>query len=304
MINAKTFAMNYKYLFLLLFIFATFACKKDETESKKEESAGPKLVFRMKMDPNQERLDGYGNISSVPAGHGAQTPDFKSISAHYIELAPNAYTQVGDGEVVYHGPETTEGGSTAVIFDQLKKVSHGEVVFSKPLSTVSPGEYNWVRVSVTYQNYDVEFSANGHDLKGTISSFVGFNTYITSHTVKTKTVAVNGNKSQGYWAWETPAIGNYFPATTVEGQAPGTTVPNPLAASSPIPTGSCLVTGGFATPFVITGNETEDIIIDLSFSVNNSFEWIDAAGNDTFEPLDGDTVVDMGLRGLIPIVVQ
>ena len=300
--------MNYKHLIFALIIGGTFACKKDEPapepEPIVEDNSGPKLIFRMKMDPNQARLDGYGNPEAVPAGHGAQTPDFKSISAHYIELSPFAYTQVGEGEVIYHGPETTVGGSTAVIFDQLKKVAHGEVVFSKPLSQIAPGTYNWARVSVTYQNYDVDFRANGFDLKGTMASFVGFNTYITSHKVKTKTVAVNANKSQGYWAWETPAIGTFYPATTVEGQAPGTTVPNPLAASSPIPTGSCLVTGGFATPFVLTGNETEDIIIDLSFSINNSFEWTDAAGNNIYEPLDGDVVVDMGLRGLIPIVVQ
>ncbi|PKR81940.1 hypothetical protein CW751_00975 [Brumimicrobium salinarum] len=296
--------MNYKHLIFALIIGGVVSCDKDKNEPLPEENSGPKLIFRMKMDPNQERLDGFGNPATIPAGHAAQTPDFNSISAHYIELAPSAYTQVGDGEVIYHGAETTEGGDNAVIFDKLKKVAHGETVFSKPLSQITPGNYNWARVSVTYQNYDVDFRANGYDLKGTIASFVGFNTYITSHKVKTKTVNVNANKLQGYWAWETPAIGSFYPATVVQGQAPGTTVPNPLAQSSPIPTGSCLVTGGFETPFTVTGNESEDIIIDLSFSVNNSFEWSDAAGNDIYEPLDGDTVVDMGLRGLIPIVVQ
>jgi len=296
--------MNYKYLIFALIIGGLFSCEKDKPEPAPVDNSGPKLIFRMKMDPNQERLDGYGKLESVPVGHGAQTPDFKSISAHYIELSPNKFTQVGEGQVIYHGPETSVGGSPAVIFDQLKKVGHGEVVFSKPLSEITAGEYNWARVSVTYQNYDVDFRANGFDLKGTIASFVGFNTYITSHKVKTKTVDVNANKLQGYWAWETPAIGGVYPATIEEGQSQGTTVPNPLTGTSDIPAGSCLVTGGFETPFIITGNETEDIIIDLSFSVNNSFEWSDANGNNVFEPLDGDKVVDMGLRGLIPKVVQ
>lgn len=296
--------MNYKHFIFALIIGGTFACNKDHPEPEPTEDTGPKLIFRMKMDANQDRVDAFGQPATVPSGHGAQTPNFKSISAHYIELAPNAFTQIGEGDVVYHGIETTAGGSTAVDFDQLKKVGNGEVIYSKPLSQITPGDYNYARVSITYQNYDVDFRANGYDLTGTIASFVGFNTYISSHTVKTKTVAVNANKSQGYWAWETPAIGTVYPATVIEGQAPGTTVPNPLHASSPIPPGSCLVTGQFQTPFTVTGNETEDIIIDLSFSVNKSFEWTDAADNNIFEPLDGDTVVDMGLRGLIPIVVE
>ena len=52
---------------------------------------------------------------------------------------------------------------------------------------------------------------------------------------------------------------------------------------------------------MITGNETEDIEIVVSLSTNQSFEWIDN-GDGYFEPAAGDVVVDMGIRGLIPIV--
>jgi hypothetical protein len=128
---------------------------------------------------------------------------------------------------------------------------------------------------------------------------VGANTYINSYTIKNETIAVNGNKLQGYWGFETNLQG----VPVSEGQAPGTTVPNPIAATSAIPAGSCLVTGVFDTPLVITGNETEDKTIQCSISINNSFEWSDAAGNNIYEPLDGDTVVDMGVRGLIPIIL-
>jgi len=79
-------------------------------------------------------------------------------------------------------------------------------------------------------------------------------------------------------------------------------VPNPIHAFSPVPAGSCLVTGEFETPFEITGNETEDIVIICSVSINNSFEWIDNNANGTYEPTEGDTVIDMGVRGLIPMV--
>jgi hypothetical protein len=91
-----------------------------------------------------------------------------------------------------------------------------------------------------------------------------------------------------------------------DGQSAKTTVvnPNPL---SPIPAGSCLVTGqfyktgmGINQPLVITGSETSDIIITVSLSTNKSFEWTEVGTPDgLFQPEAGETVVDMGLRGVI-----
>jgi hypothetical protein len=123
--------------------------------------------------------------------------------------------------------------------------------------------------------------------------------YITSFLVKNQSVAVNANKSQGYWAFESIA-------GVQTGQSPSgsTTVPNPLASTSPIPAGSCVVTGQFANPFSITGNEKNDITVIMSLSINKSFEWKDLNGNGKWDvdPGSGEDVVDMGLRGLIPIV--
>ena len=86
------------------------------------------------------------------------------------------------------------------------------------------------------------------------------------------------------------------------GQSSGTTVVNPLFNSSPIPAGSCVVTGQFASTLHITGSETEDLTIVVSLSTNDSFEWVEHGGNAVYEPLQGDTVVDMGIRGMIPLV--
>jgi hypothetical protein len=108
---------------------------------------------------------------------------------------------------------------------------------------------------------------------------------------------VNDDKLQGYWAFESQG-------TMTRGQAPvgATTVVNPLFASSPIPAGSCLVTGAFEAPLVLNGDETEDVTVILSVSTNQSFEWTDPDGNGQYDPLDGDVPVDMGLRGLRAIV--
>jgi hypothetical protein len=126
---------------------------------------------------------------------------------------------------------------------------------------------------------------------------VGYNTYITTHYINDNPFAVNGNRLQGYWAFALDG----FPYTLL-GQAPAgaTTVPNPIAATSPIPTGSCVVTGKFAENLNITGEETGDVVITLSLSINKSFEWQEVTADSKFEPAIGENVVDMGLRGLIP----
>lgn len=134
-----------------------------------------------------------------------------------------------------------------------------------------------------------------------MASFIGYNTYISNYTVRNQSVAVNANKLQGYWGFE--VINPPIATAPVTGQAPpgATTVPNPLFATSEIPPGSCVVTGAFATPLTITGSETSDMVITVSLSTNNSFEWLDN-GDGIYEPGVGDVVVDMGVRGMIPIV--
>ena len=168
--------------------------------------------------------------------------------------------------------------------------------YSIPISQVDPGSYEWLRVSLTYQNYEIDMKVLGLDITGTVASFVGYNTYISQLILNDSTVLVNDDRLQGFWAVETA-----FSLDTGQAPSGATTVPNPIFASSPIPQGSCLVTGQFANDLVITGNETEDIVVTISVSTNNSFEWTDD-GDGIFEPLEGDQVVDMGLRGLLPIV--
>jgi hypothetical protein len=296
---------SFRFLtFLILAFFFVCSCKKNEDiNNEPENTEGPKLIFKVKIDGDQQRLDNLGQPAGIPQGNAAQTPVFNTIAAHYIELSQSAFVQVGEGEVLYHAPETDQGGDLAIDFSQSNIVENGETMFSTPLANLAPGSYQYARVSIVYQNYDVEFRANDMDFQATLASFVGYNTYISTHTVNQMEDQVNGNRLQGYWAWETHS-NQFLPEPILEtGQAPATTVPNPIAGTSPIPSGSCLVTGEIENELLITGDETSDIIVELSFSVNNSFEWEDTNGNDLFEPLDGESVVDMGLRGLIAKVL-
>lgn len=293
--------MNRLLPLFALAAIALFSCTKDDPEVEVvEPTAGPRLVLKFRFDSTQARLNAFGLTSTLPVGHEAQCPQFNRMSAHYAEFAPQAFTALGSGDVVYHAPETNAGGGTAIDHDLSLEVPEGGEFLNIALSDLDTGTYNWLRVSLAYQNYDIRFSAFGTPLQGTIASFIGYNTYIGAYQIMDSNVHVNGNRTQGYWGFEVDDPPFAIPVYT--GQAPGTTVVNPLFATSPIPVGTCVVTGQFASPLHITGGETEDVVITVSLSTNDSFEWVEHGGNSMFEPLQGDTVVDMGIRGMIPIV--
>jgi hypothetical protein len=295
--------MRHSHLLLLLFLaLGLVSCTKEDADPPVEDptDGGPRLILKFRFDSTQVRLNNLGGASTVPAGRGAQSPRFNRMSAHYVEFAPTATTQLGQGDVVYFAPETTMGGANAIDHDLGLNVADGQAFVNIPLSDLGPGTYQWLRVSLAYQNYDVRFYYNDVGYLGTIASFIGYNTYISSFLVHDSTLTVNANKPQGYWAFEVqdPPI----PTPVTEGQAPGTTVVNPIFNTSPIPAGSCVVTGAFQAPVTITGNETADVVITVSLSTNKSFEWTELDGDNKFEPVNGETVVDMGIRGMLPIV--
>lgn len=283
-----------KKLVLLFVLFALImSCGEDQDDNL---SASPQLIIKLNFNPNQERLGNLGEPAIIPDGNAAQSPTIERISANYIEFAPTATTLLGEGEVVYVGAETDAGGAMAIDFQQAIFAGDDEVFLSIPLSEVQAGSYEWVRVSLSYQEGNIQvLTENVGEVTGRLASFVGYNNYITEFDLNGSAITVNDDVLQGFWAFE--ALG-----FTAQGQAPegATTVPNPLFDTSPVPQGSCVVTGEFATPFTLTGNETQDVEVTLSFSINNSFEWTEVNEDGKYEPSAGEQVVDMGLRGLIP----
>lgn len=313
--------MKHFFLSIALVLPFVFSCKKEgctdpqatnyNSEAKKDNGSctfleeEPYLIVKIHFDSLQPRLDNLGQPATIPAEHSAQSPIFQGLSAHYLELAETKYTALGAGKIVYRGAETTAGGDNACDFSKAVVKGNNEVFVKIPLKDIAKGNYEWLRVSVTYQNYDIKFRAAGMMNVGRLASFVGWNTYISSYKIKQETKTLNSNKLQGYWGFETNILGTNY---TYEGQAAGTTVVNPLFDTSPVPAGSCIVTGQFinasgtATPLVITGNEKSNIEMTLSFSVNKSFEWFDKDQDGYFDPNDGDYPVDMGLRGVQVVV--
>lgn len=281
-----------KSIIALLVMFVLITGCKDKNESE------PMLIFKYTFDENGERLDNFGEPAVIPAGNAAQTPQFNKLGVHSIELINYVLSLPTSSTVIYQGETVSVNGETAIDFDNEKLVEEGEVLVKIPLKDIEPGTYTYLRNSLGYQNYNIDFIYNDptyglFELNGEFASFVGFRTYIKNYTVGGETISVNENKMQGYWGFH---LSNPIP-TTLTGQSPTTTVPNPLDDVSPIPLGSCLVTGAFETPLEITGNETEDIVVNVAITINNSFEWQDTNPDGKYEPTE-EAVVDMGTRGL------
>lgn len=303
--------MQKYFLFLLAFTLFSAGCKKD---GNNKNNSTAKIKFKFKFDPNQERLNNLGQPSTIPSGHAAQTPDFRGLSAHFIELVKDEFVAVQAGEMVYKGTETTTGGNKAINFDEAIVSDENIVFLEVPIKDINPGTYEHIRVSVTYQQLDIKYDVTNipglsgttlSDESGRMDVFVGYNTYITNVKPIEKTQTVNANKLQGFWAFETDLKSPYNNYNTLSsGQSPAgaTTVVNPFASTAPIAEGSCLVSGSFDKTLNITGDETEDIEVTLSFSIKNSVEWKDNNGNGKMDVDVGNNsvepMVDMGLRGL------
>jgi hypothetical protein len=298
---------------LSVIILFFVSCKKDDTITSNTNTAN--LIFKFKFDPTQVRLNNIGAVSTIPVGNAAQNPTMNKMSAHYLELTPTALTALGSGAVLYKAAETVAGGASAIDFSKATLVANNEIFLSIPIKNVAVGTYEYLRVSLAYQNLDVSFHLDtiinattiSQDFPTTVAGFIGFNTYITGFTIKNQTIPINANKMQGFWGAETSGTILGFPfSNTTTGQAPAnaTTVVNPIFATSPVPQGSCLVTGAFAggNKLKITGAETNDIVVVVSLSTNKSFEWTDTDGDGKWDATKGERVVDMGLRGMIPTI--
>lgn len=304
-------------LCIIMYAFTVSCTKIDNGEVSEA-----KLIFRYRFDSTQQRLNSMGVPSSLASGYAAQSPTVKRMGVHYVELSPDVNTPFGQGEVLFRGPETNTGGESAIDFDQASYFRNHEVFFAIPLQDIPPGEYEWLRIEPT----GMDFSVNCHidttftiindtsqivkvidqDQAGILASFIGYDTYINTLTLNSQTLTVDSNRKQGFWAFETTISGEGFSEIyTSTGQSfpGGTTVVNPIHDSSPVPEGSGVITAAFAPgKLVITGNETENIIVEVALSTNQSFEWKEIIANGKWDPWKSEPVVDMGIRGMIPLI--
>ena len=297
------------------------SCNKDDDDNPNTTGDQDyKLNITFVMDADADRLDNLGNPATMPAGNAGQNPDFETLGIHFMGLYQDQFTPYANGVTLFSSPTTEEGGDSAIDFENQLFLTDSDDQFSIPLANIAAGTYEYFRSSLGFQKYNITYNLGGAsstnpdwpdgisddiDVDGTLASFLGFNNYITNYTIANESVTVNGNKLQGYFGLESNGeIAGFSFSEVNEGYAPQTTVPNPINATSPVPAGSCVVTGKFPSALTIPENPTEDINVQVVISINKSFEWEDGNGNNKYEPILGEEVVDMGTRGVFPSVVD
>lgn len=292
-----------------LIVFALISCTREPAMD-----TSVRLIFRVRFDSTMDRLNNLGIPASVPAGHGAQHPVINAMAVDYIELLPGRNTPLSAGAVIYKTDITYLGGDSATDFSRLVPAGHNEVFFATRLNNIAPGEYEWLRVGFAYLNTTIAFRVDStvndstevhNDFIGNLTYFLGAKTYIGTYSVKSQQLVLDTNKVQGYWGFEGLISGDKISEVIVrEGQSDegATTVVNLLHDTSPLPPGSGIVTAAFAPgKLVITGAETENIVVELAISVNKSFEWKEQIENGKWDVLK-EPIVDMGLRGMNPTI--
>lgn len=296
--------MKYYFPVFLLTIFLFFSCS--DNESSEPNVTNSNLIFKIKFNSSQERLDSFGQIADIPNGNAAQSPNISLTSIHYIELVPNENTQFGEGEIVYRGAETDAAGETAIDFDNAIIVGNNEIFKTIPIETINTNNYSYIRIMATYQKGTFDFlHPDGTIVEGEYNLFLGNKTFFSELQADGCGVInnFNTNSDYGYCHFgvpESPSDPGICGITIIQGDI---TEVNPINASSSVPENHGVITGVFENGLNISGNEPDDIVITLSLSTNNSMEWSETIDNGFYESYHQDeNFVDCGFRGLIPFV--
>ena len=287
------------------------------------------LVIKFKFNDTLARMNDAGIVigDSIGASNAAVTPKYNSISANFLALFPNDSSKFSDAIPIY---TAAIKDSIAFAFNKYMVVKEGETFLEIPLTAIKPGSYKWLGAGLAYSNVDVPFKIEyvfnnntyNSSYTGTVATLLSGPSYINEIQIKDKNIIRNGNEPQGFWAFESRfGFGGFLDSIFTKNDyvAPNaTTVVNPLFGNTILPnfksygitTGKIFGNKSYKngdvkeeqTPLVITGLETESIILELNLSTRNSFIWEDGNQNKMWEPFKGERIVDMGLRGMKPLI--
>ena len=240
------------------------------------------LVIKFEFDSLQERLDNFGNPSTLPANHQAVSTNFNSILIKMIELLKDSSEGYEDGTIIFFN--TSSVGMT--VNDSLWRYLS---------NTQAPGLYKWMRVYFYYQNFEIPCKVNGNLFDGTLLSLLDPDQVFPSYTLMDSTIYGDSLMQGGSWFLElhTSGLDTLVRGQISQGQV---TMPNFLHYSWPVPQDKYVVTFPITSDMEFTRPGYKEIVI--SISTNNNFEWIDHSDPNYFEPFDGDSIYDFGISGI------
>jgi len=249
------------------------------------------LNFSFKFDSLQDRLDNSGMLSSIPGNHRALSPKNPGFRIGYIELLSDPSTPAGYGVRIFGTGQVSNSFDTG--YPCCQGVIDENENFSTPyLALQDPTTFNWMRIYFTYTHFDIDYKINGSPYETSVSGFLAEKSLTYYFEIRDSVYSEYSTKINGEWYLEadTPGYG-----VVLHGSA-FTASPNILYNTVPTPSNSCVVTCAIDPPLFFDHPDNKTITISLS--TNKSFEWIENSDPDFFEPFNGDTIYDFGIRGI------
>jgi hypothetical protein len=308
-------------LLICLASFTPWSCNDDGGGSLFD----PFLRLRVNFDTQGERFDANGELAEVPEGRAAYTPEMRELRISSIELVPDENTPVGQGVMLYEAATRVVFGEEITELDQTISTAGGIVANRFNFQDIPAGTYPYVRVGLASAKYQLNYDLHYHvkdstdtdsippdftvpveltQLSGGMAVLYS-DAWVNTLTPFNITLDINQQKRQGYYAFETSftssfELGNNVYVDSLFNTIP--TLPNPISATAPTPESSGIITGVFDTPLEVTGQESEDVLVDLTFSTNQAFEWVDPNNDGRWDVWilaeTWERISDFGLRSL------
>lgn len=134
-------------------------------------------------------------------------------------------------------------------------------------------------------------------------SFLAHACYVPQFYIGDSLEKINNIRAQGFTIsqlhYTTPSIHHVYRSSSKL-----VTAPNPIYKTCPSIPRSGIITAGFLNKnVVISESSNTDIVIDVSFSTKQAFEWEDNNKNGSFDVIPVyETIANIGLRGMQPTV--
>ena len=273
--------MNIRKMAFLLFMcigtISICSCKKKNEEMPAHRYGyGAEITYNIFIDSTQERLDSNANPVGTPAGHGSLSPRYNYLQVGQIFLFDS--TSPGNGWSTLNSLNITGSNGTITVGSHY----NGSAI-----------TFNCLRINFDFQNYEFDCAIDGNYLSVNMLSFLGSSWMQNPLFIRDSVVSHDTVESQGSWYLEIDSVGM---GVVLHGLTSTLTAPNVLQNTSPLQYGGYSLTCPINPPLTFSGDQTHTL--NVSISSNHCFEWIEHSNPGSFDPLNGDTVFDVGLRGV------
>lgn len=273
---------------VLIFCLGTFfqSCDRSNEEEMPDGRygyiAGLNLVLN--IDTAGVYLDSCNNPAVLVTGHGAQSPVLNYALIEKVELFEDPATAYG------HGYEF--GKNYSSVYQTIH--NNTETLDLSCRRGATQVTFHWIRIYIGYQNYKVKCRIGSQPAEYNLLSFLhDYQAYHQVLPIQDSTISLDSVKYKGEWFLEADSAGS---GMVLEGISKNETAPDPFCATSPpLSQNLYVLTCPIPSGLVFYKNETKTL--HVSISMKNCFEWIEHSDPAYFEPLDGDTIFDIGLRG-------